>query len=78
MSLQKKGEPKDTWEEGGHVTTRQRLDEAGRAVPGVLGEPGPATPRFWTSGCRLREISVVVSGRPALQSFAPVAPGLSG
>ena len=29
MSLRYKGEPKDTGEEGGHVTTRQRLEGRG-------------------------------------------------
>ena len=38
MSLQKKGEPKDTGEEGGHVTTRQRLEGRGHK-PGDAGRP---------------------------------------
>lgn len=93
MSLRKKGRAQDTGEEGGRVTTRQRLeevatsprtpatqrlDEAGRAVPGVLGEPGLRHLEFGHQAADFREISVVVSGCSALQSFAPVAPGLSG
>ena len=36
--MRKKGEPKDTGEEGGRVTTRQRLEGSGHK-PGDAGRP---------------------------------------